>query len=97
MTGAAQAALGTTTYSAVAFGYDLCYRPAGTTNPLVNFSGSNYTIGSITSRSGRLSFAATSSVAPGAGSWNVGYCVKNTSGNSLNNNLNVNGWVMVTN
>jgi hypothetical protein len=97
MTGAAQAALGVTTQSTVAFGYDLCYRPAGTTNPLVNFSGSNYTIASTTAKSGCVSFSATSSIAPGVGSWDVGYCVKNSSAYDLNSNSNVNGWVMVTN
>jgi hypothetical protein len=33
----------------------------------------------------------------GAGTWNLGYCVKNYGPNAISNNDFVNGWIMVTN
>jgi hypothetical protein len=97
VTGAAQAALGTNFKTTASFGYDLCYRASGTTVPLTNFTGTNYSVGSVTPKGGGFSFAASSSVVPGEGSWEVGYCVQNGSGGKLNNNSNVTGWLMVTN
>ena len=97
ITGSAQAALGTNFKNTAAFGYDLCYRPSGTSEPLLNFAGASNPVGAIVPKTGRYSFAATSSVVPGEGSWDVGYCVQNGSGGKLNNNSNVTGWVMVTN
>jgi hypothetical protein len=97
ITGAAQAALGTNFKTTASFGYDFCYRASGTMDPLKNFTGADYSVGSVTPRTGRFSFSATSSVVPGEGSWEVGYCVQNASGGKLNNNSNVTGWLMVTN
>ncbi|MGD0166086.1 MAG: hypothetical protein ABSC51_02195 [Gaiellaceae bacterium] len=42
-------------------------------------------------------FAAAASVVPGAGTWNVGFCVLNEEGAAINNTGSVNGWVQVTN
>jgi hypothetical protein len=97
ITGAAQAALGTNFKTTASFGYDLCYRASGTIDPLKNFTGADYSVGSVAPKTGRFSFAAMSSVVPGEGSWELGYCVQNASGGKLNNNSNVTGWLMVTN
>jgi hypothetical protein len=98
ITGAAQAPLGTSTASSTAtFGYDLCYRTAGTTNSLTNFSGASDSVGQVTDTAGSLSFTAAASVVPTAGTWEVGYCILNSGSVDLNNNGDVNGWVIVTN
>lgn len=97
ITGAVQAPLGTTSTSGTAsFGYDLCYRAAGTANTLINFAGPNNSVGEVSESAGRLSFTAAASVLPGAGTWEVGYCVLNSGTVTLDDNSNVNGWVVVT-
>ncbi len=97
ITGAAQAPLGIlTTGSTATFGYDLCYRTAGTTNALTNFSGSTFSTGEVTDTAGRLSFTAAASVVPTAGTWEVGYCILNSGSINLDNTDMVNGWVIVT-
>jgi hypothetical protein len=78
------------------FGYDLCYRTAGSSSSLNNFTGSAYSIGEVGVVTGRGSFTAAASVTPGAGTWQVGYCVKNSGMYSLNNNDLINGWIVVT-
>ena len=97
LTGAAQAPLGTSAEGSASFGYDLCYRAAETSDILTNFTGDSYSIGEVSISSGRLSFTAAASVIPGAGTWEVGYCIMNSGTSDLNNNDNVNGWVEVTN
>jgi hypothetical protein len=97
ITGAAQAPLGTSTAGAASFSYDLCYRAAATSDPLTNFTGANYSDGQVSDTAGRLSFTAATSVVPGAGTWEVGYCVLNSGTIALDNNDVVNGWVVVTN
>jgi hypothetical protein len=97
ITGSAQAPLGTSDGGSVSFGYDLCYRAAETSDVLTNFTGSVYSIGEVSASSGRLSFAVAASVIPGAGTWEVGYCILNSGASDLNNNSNVNGWIVVTN
>ena len=99
ITGAVQAPLGTTTSGLASFNYDLCYRTAGTSDTLMNFTGANPSSGDVSDTAGRLSFTAAASVVPGAGTWQVGYCVLNSGTIDLNNNNNndmVNGWVIVT-
>jgi hypothetical protein len=96
ITGAAQAPLGTSLTSANAsFFYDLCY---GSGSTLTNFSGSSSSQASVSSTAGRVSFTAAASVTPGAGTWQVGYCILNSGANTvlLDNNDIVNGWVVVT-
>jgi hypothetical protein len=74
--------------------YGLCYQPnAGGT--LTNFVGFNYSIGQFTTV--RHAWAAAASVVPGAGTWNVGFCVMNSGTGQINNNDYMNGWVQVTN
>jgi len=96
ITGAVQAPLGTTTSGLASFNYDLCYRTAGTSDTLMNFTGANPSSGEVSDTAGRLSFTAAASVVPGAGTWQVGYCVLNSGTIDLNNNDMVNGWVIVT-
>jgi len=96
ITGAAQAPLGTSLTSANAsFSYDLCY---GSGSTLANFSGSSSSQASVSSTAGRVSFTAAASVTPGAGTWQVGYCILNFGAGTvaLDNNDIVNGWVVVT-
>jgi hypothetical protein len=60
--------------------------------------GDYYSTGKISSLNNRVSFAATASVIPGAGAWEIGFCVRNSySEYSLEDNDYVNGWVGVTN
>jgi hypothetical protein len=105
ITGATQAALGLKGSANVSFGYDLCYTASGTPGAPVNFTGGNYSEGAFEGDyHERLSFAATSSVVPGAGSWEVGYCILQIwpppsyqGYPAWNNNSAVTGWAMVTN
>jgi hypothetical protein len=70
--------LGTTSATAFQFDYGICYRASGSSNPPVNFVGDYYSTGKISSLNNRVSFAATASVIPGAGTWEIGFCVKNS-------------------
>jgi hypothetical protein len=92
ITGVVQATLGILSGTA-SFGYDLCYSPEGTST-VVNFAGLNSPIGIVTS--GQHAFTASGSVAPGAGTWLVGFCVFNDAVNALDTNDVVNGWIMIT-
>jgi hypothetical protein len=96
ITGVVQAPLGTLTAGVASFGYDLCYRSAGTSDPLTNFTGATASIGEVSDTAGRLSFTAAASATPGEGSWEVGYCIMNSGAIDLDNNDLVNGWVVVT-
>lgn len=96
ITGAAQAPLGTTTPGMAMFGYDLCYRAAGTLNLPLNFTGDDHSQGEVSDTAGIISFSADASVVPGAGSWEVGYCVLNFGTHVLDNNDFVNGWIIIT-
>jgi hypothetical protein len=91
--GAASAPLGMTTTTPAGFDYGLCYRPSGG-GTATNFAGSSYSTGEATSN--RTPFAATASIVPGAGTWSVGFCVRNNTV-TLDDNDWVNGWVIVTN
>ncbi len=98
ITGVAGAPLGTTAAEgAASFLYDLCYRPAGSADLLVGFAGPNSSAGQVGTSTGRLPFLAAGSVIPGAGDWEVGFCVVNSGAFALDSNDFVNGWVMVTN
>lgn len=72
----------------------LCYQSVEAGSPIQRFLADEALIEVKTGA--RHSYAAAGSVAPGPGTWNVGACVWNQ-GDNLNNNGNVNGWVMVTN
>ena len=96
ITGAAQAPLGTTTAGKAMFRYDLCYRAADTLNIPLNFTGDDFSQGEVSDTAGIISFSADASVVPGAGTWEVGYCVWNFGALVLDNNDFVNGWVIIT-
>ena len=76
------------------FRYGVCYEPTGG-GALTNFAGVSPSIGIATLTLQEWTAAAT--VIPGAGSWNVGFCVDNFGTTNMDNVAIVNGWVMVTN
>jgi hypothetical protein len=74
--------------------YGLCYQAAG--GAITNFVGGNYLIATATTT--RSPFAIGASVTGlAAGTYTVGYCVRNTAAAALNNNDFVNGYIQVTN
>jgi hypothetical protein len=74
---------------------DLCYRSGG--NALTNFAGvDNYQ--STYTEWLPFTHTASGTVIPGAGTWEVGFCVRHQwSSTTLDVNDAVNGWVQVTN
>ncbi len=94
LVGAAEVPLGDPT--ATSFNYDLCYRASGGTT-LTNFSGANPSAATLTTTD--VVYTATSSVAPGAGTWDVGFCVIQATNDTRDAQRvsYVNGWVMVVN
>ncbi|MDI1482518.1 collagen-like protein [Polyangium sp. y55x31] len=94
ITGSAVAILGTSSGSATSVGFGLCYQSGA--GPLVTFYPASYT--SAASISARAPYAAAGTVSGlAAGTYNVGFCVRNVSATALNSNDAINGWVMVTN
>lgn len=94
LTGSAVAILGTSSGSATAVGFGLCYQSGA--GALVTFYPVSYT--SAASISARAPYAAAGTVSGlAAGTYNVGFCVRNVSATALNSNDAINGWVMVTN
>jgi hypothetical protein len=94
LTGAAEVPL----YSALSasgqsFDYGLCYQPS-TGGTISNFAGSNYSTSNV--YPDERTFAASASLVFGAGTWNVGFCVRNENSNSIASDWG-NGWVQVTN
>lgn len=97
LTGAATAQMGMNAGSPMQSGdVDLCYQANGG-GTLSNFSGFSNFMTTQFFGGERRGYAATASVVPGAGSWNVGFCVRNRGTSAISNNDFVNGWVMVTN
>lgn len=93
LTGAAEAPLGATmanTYADIG----LCYSVGA--GALTNFVASGYSTTGVPNV-GFSNIAAAASTVPGAGTFNVGMCVRNYGPGVINNNHFVNGWVMVTN
>jgi hypothetical protein len=78
------------------FRYGLCFQPADG-GALTNFAGDNYSVGELNNF--RTSWTASATRVPGAGTWNVGFCVASATNVPVmyNDNDFVNGWVMVTN
>ena len=72
---------------------DLCYRANGTSNPLIGFSGADYSVVQVTTI--LVAQAAVGTVVPGAGTWLVGACVVTNA--TIGSNNFVNGYVQVTN
>ena len=93
LTGAAEAPLYSDSTTA-SFYFGLCYQPHGG-GSLTNFAPTG-SLGYAYSSDPRV-FTATASVVPGAGTWNVGFCVMNLFSPKLESNTVVNGWVQVTN
>ena len=81
------------------FRYGLCYRAAGTTNPLALFyGGSNEAQGTATTTP--TSWTAAQTTVPGVvGTWDVGFCARNASNQfqTLSGAGNANGWIEVVN
>jgi hypothetical protein len=94
VTGSAVAVLGTASGTATSVGIGLCHQATG--GPIAAFEPANYTV--VASISQRAIFPAASTIGDlPAGSYQVGFCVRNVSPTALNSNDSVNGWVMVTN
>jgi hypothetical protein len=91
LVGAAELPLIASAATPVDFG--LCYQPSagGTVNNFV----SHYSTTSVQTTSSP--FSASAAVAPGAGSWKVGFCVRNDYGSATISTDWVNGWVQVVN
>jgi len=103
LTGAAEAPLYSGSAYVAGFYYGLCSQPHGG-GSLTNFAptgslGYAYPIYPTNPATlpGPTVFTATASVVPGAGIWNVGFCVYNPSSQTIESNSVVNGWVQVTN
>jgi hypothetical protein len=74
--------------------YGLCYQSTAPASAVINFVGGSYSIGELTTQ--RISWSASASVVPGAGTWRVGFCVFNYDTNTVNITGDyVNGWVQV--
>lgn len=97
MTASAETALGLASGTASqVFRLDWCYRTSSNSSAtLTNFAGFNWT-DHLASRE-RRAYSAVGSAVPGAGTWTVGVCVRNTGAATLADNDWLNGWVLVTN
>ncbi|MFZ5469400.1 MAG: hypothetical protein ACOZIN_08185 [Myxococcota bacterium] len=94
LTAVASALLRKFTAGSQFFDYGICYSSGGT---LTNFAGlSNYLTAEV-DNGPRHSYAASATVAPPAGTYSVGFCVRNGGTNPIDDNDYVNGWVQVTN
>ena len=92
LTGAASAVLAVSSGTAQ-IDAGLCYQLG--TGPLANFAGTG-TYLTLTVTTTEFPVAAAASVVPGvAGTYQVGYCIRNST--TINSNDYVNGWVQVTN
>lgn len=95
LTATAVGPMGLAAASAVQNGIvDVCYQPsAGGT--ISNFAGGSYMLHRFGPQ--RTPYAAAGSVVPGANTWKVGLCVRNTGAVAITDNDYSNGWVQVTN
>ena len=96
LTGAAAAPLGLSSGGPFTIDYGLCYQATIAGSPVTNFFGAGFSTAFVTTTRAVYSAAATV-VPPAAGTYSVGFCVRNNSPGPLNNNNHMNGWVMVTN
>jgi len=74
---------------------DLCYRQSATSNALINMTSFSYTTVQVSTL--RINYPVNGSVVPGAGTWQVGPCVRNGSASAISANDYANGYVIVTN
>jgi hypothetical protein len=91
LVGSAEAPLGLTSGANQNMDYGLCYQTGAST--VTNFVGGAFSTGQVSTQ--RESWAAAASVVPGAGTYQVGFCVRNNGPGAISNNDFVNGWVMV--
>jgi hypothetical protein len=77
------------------FGYDICYRPAGSSGALSTFNGFDYPYGELSGQ--LLSWSSQGSVLLPAGTYDVGFCVYNAYDADIDYTANVTGWVFVSN
>jgi hypothetical protein len=94
LTGSAEAPMGLAAASPSQLAdIGLCYQPnAGGT--LTNFIGAYSTHRMFAEM---RAYPAAGTVVPGAGTWNVGLCVRKSGPAAITQNDYVNGWVLVTN
>jgi hypothetical protein len=96
LTGTAEAPLGLAPGSLGQHGdVDLCYQGTAPAGPIINFSGDDYSEHQFFPE--RRAYPAVGSVQPGAGTFSVGYCVRNYGPLELKVNDYVNGWILLTN
>lgn len=94
LTGSASAPLGRLVAESADVRIGLCYQSTVPASTIINFVGGNYMAVPVSTV--RQIFSAAASAAPGAGTFNVGFCVLNGSPTSIDNNDFVNGWIMIT-
>jgi hypothetical protein len=80
--------------SQVTVTYDLCYQPAFSAGAPVSFAGSQASTESLDSSLNVRSYTVSGAVTPGAGAWDVGFCVKSSSAGAVDAGI-ANGVVMV--
>jgi hypothetical protein len=85
--------------STVVMNYGLCYREAGTTNPLVLFYGGTDTVQAVVTTTTQSWTTAQTKVVGLAGTWDVGFCAANSSNNAaiLQGDGKASGWIEVVN
>ncbi|HLM75186.1 MAG TPA: hypothetical protein VK459_20890, partial [Polyangiaceae bacterium] len=72
----------------------LCYQSTAG-GSIAYFAGNNFSLVEVSTT--RIPFAAAATVSPLPGSYNVGFCILNSSGSPINDNSFVSGWALVTN
>jgi hypothetical protein len=84
------------------FGYGVCFQKVGggeQGNPVVNMNqftgGNNDNYNAASYEFGEQDYTGIGTAAPGAGTYNVGYCVQNYGESNLDNNNWANGYVEV--
>jgi hypothetical protein len=93
ITGSAVAALGLNSGGPVTVWTDLCYQFA-TGGNIYEFI--EYGFLDIVITTNRITYTAVGSVAPGAGTFKIGFCAVNPGATAIDHNDYVNGWVIVT-
>lgn len=91
----ASAPMGVTTGTATA-DIGMCFAPSPANTPVTNFVGNNYSTVEISTT--RLTYSASATIAGlAAGTYTIGFGVRNSSATAINKNDFLNGWVMVVN
>jgi hypothetical protein len=91
----ASAPLGVSTGTATA-DIGMCYAPFPANTPITNFVGTNYSTVEISTT--RTTYSASASISGlAAGTYSIGFGLRNTGTTAINDNDFLNGWVMVVN